>query len=254
MAFFARTLLFSVLGASAVVGCGGKTVLLLGDVDASVEADAATPVRDTGVPIPDGRIIITPPGSCPDPSTVTPDSSCDAAGEICAGFRCDGTVPTSCICSSGLWSCDGTCLLMIADAALPPSCPDPGSLVAGSACSGDLTCPQNACDGGETNTCTCMGGLWACQGLSCGQPPPPEDCAPSKDCFEEGETCTELGGGGPCGSNPVLICTDDFWRLQSYSCTGNAGCGTAGGDCSESCQCTNGTMVCTGDCDGGLPP
>ena len=76
-----------------------------------------------------------------------------------------------------------------------------------------------------------------------------------------GETCTQTGEG-PCYSDVLLVCSEEngqgVFRVQSFPChkAGPAcGFGSSGpqGDCSESCSCLDGSMVCTGNCpDAGL--
>jgi hypothetical protein len=67
--------------------------------------------------------------------------------------------------------------------------------------------------------------------------------------------CT-LSAAGPCSSDVTLICGPmGTYIVGGYPCGFNnsTSCGFGSGSCSESCDCTNGQMVCTGDCpDGGL--
>ena len=70
---------------------------------------------------------------------------------------------------------------------------------------------------------------------------------------EPHETCTLLRQG-PCKSDVQLQCSEaGVYEVGSFPCSGNVtGCGS-GGTCNESCNCEDGSMVCTGDCpDAGL--
>ena len=158
-----------------------------------------------------------------------------------------------------------------ADASIPtPStavCPGPTVVQPQGACGtpGMLCSSQpTQCAGTVTLQCTCAAGQWSCGDFGCSVPtPPPDVCAVNGKCSVLGEGCT-LASQGPCGSDVLLQCSPatGLYEVLDFPCsTGSGGAGVTGcgwggagpGGCTESCQCTNGSMVCMGTCpDGGL--
>ena len=236
---------------AAHVGCGGKTVLLTSNADASVST------RDASVTMP----------GCPD-QTIT-GGACSTPGQQCSQAVCGVILP--CVCTDGAWECEGTSCgepepdaTVFLDATV--ACPEPTEITEGSSCPQlGLNCDESVCDGEATTSCLCSEGGWKCGGVSCGElepdsgiiSPPPSSCAIGASC-EAGPSSCMLEQQGPCGSDILLGCegtNNPTYQVVKYPCTGDFGCGTASGGgstCSESCQCTNGAMICTGNCDGGL--
>jgi len=232
-------------------GCGGKTLLVTGGLDASV----STPDAPGSMP------------GCPDPPVT--GGTCSTPGMQCSQAVCGVLLP--CTCTGGAWECKGTSCggpepdasAFFPDATVP--CPAPTEVAQGGSCPAiGVSCNESVCDGTEVASCVCSPNGWQCEGVSCAAPEPdsgiiispPFNCAVGASCAGGPSSCV-LDGEGPCGSNVLLGCLETShptYAVISYPCSGGLGCGTAGGDgsCSESCQCTNGNMVCTGNCDGGL--
>jgi len=151
----------------------------------------------------------------------------------------------------------------------PSGCPGVTMIIPGAPCATTpgTTCFAAFCGGSTVSAdCTCFQGGWECNGTTCASPPPPppkDNCVLGGSCTDgAGETCT-LSGAGPCDSDVLLACTEGsdtpVFAVRSFPCAAvgggapTVGCGWGNGGCLENCECTNGNMICTGNCpDAGL--
>ncbi len=210
------------------LGCGGQVV----------EPPGTT--TDAGAPGPDGqRVLEAGQYCCPYRLQVTDGVTCPAPAfpascpSTAANYGCQGQSlgPVLCTCGSGVWQCSHT-----SPACPPTPCPSPDAVRPNGVC--DVVpseiCPSAVsvfdCSGMITGyqTCTCIGGTWACSDP--GVPPscPPSAC-PDPDTVSDGVSCVGTTKGLQCPGEP-LSC-DGVTFYDSLSCDGSTWVTLAATEC-----------------------
>jgi len=199
-----HALLFSLF---AVAGCGGG----VGHVGSQGgDGGPGSTGDDVGISPDDGGGGVDP--GCASGSPIGTGQPCAAADLMCplgTLTDCDGTVRTlECLCDGRVWTCDP-----VTPRACPPpaACPDPSTLLPGSACavpegqscvSTDVPVPH--CENGPFSTgkaeCQCIGGAWSCPVSPIPCPPPPPTSCPDPSYVYSGQSCS---ASGTCSGNPT---------------------------------------------------